>query len=62
MKTGTSVDYAVRRTKTHLHRFQRLADMAEFGQYDHEYMRAITERDSLFPDMDYRIFSKRPVV
>src|SRR5581483_10941355 len=29
MKTGTSVDYAVRRFKTHIHRFDRLANMIE---------------------------------
>jgi 1,4-alpha-glucan branching enzyme len=62
MKTGTSVEYAVRRTKTHLHRFQRCADMAESGYIDQNYLRAITERDSLFPDMDYRIFRRGPWV
>lgn len=60
MKTATSVEYAVRRTKTHLHRFNRLAQMAETGEFDHQYLQAITARDSLFPDMDYRIFQRRP--
>jgi 1,4-alpha-glucan branching enzyme len=62
MKTGTSVEYAVRRTKTHLYRFNRILDMVESGHYDQDYLRAINERDSLFPDMDYRIFSMRPLV
>jgi 1,4-alpha-glucan branching enzyme len=62
MKTGTSVEYAVRRFKTHLHRFGRLAGMAESGGYDEGYLRAVTARDSLFPDMDYRIFQARPFV
>jgi 1,4-alpha-glucan branching enzyme len=60
MKTGTSVDYAVRRFKTHLHRFHRLTGMAESGHYDEGYLREISARDSLFPDMDYRIFQARP--
>ncbi len=60
MKTGTSVDYAVRRFKTHLHRFHRLTGMAESGHYDEGYLREIGARDSLFPDMDYRIFQTRP--
>ncbi|MEK7796565.1 MAG: 1,4-alpha-glucan branching protein domain-containing protein [Pseudomonadota bacterium] len=60
MKTGTSVEYAVRRFKTHLHRFNRLAEMAESGRYDESYLREVTARDSLFPDMDYRIFQNRP--
>ena len=48
MKTGTSVDYAVKRFKTHLHRFNRLAEMAESGGYDENYLREVTARDSLF--------------
>jgi 1,4-alpha-glucan branching enzyme len=60
MKTGTSVDYAVKRFKTHLHRFQRCADMAEHGRFDEHYLHEITARDSLFPDMDYRIFQTAP--
>jgi 1,4-alpha-glucan branching enzyme len=60
MKTGTSVEYAVRRFKTHIHRFHRLATMAETGGYDENYLREIAARDSLFPDMDYRIFQARP--
>ena len=59
MKTGTSVDYAVRRFKTHLHRFHRIAGMAESGGYDENYLREVSARDSLFPDMDYRIFQAR---
>ncbi|TAM47421.1 MAG: DUF1957 domain-containing protein [Gammaproteobacteria bacterium] len=62
MKTGTSVDYAVKRFKTHIHRFDRCAAMAESGGYDEGYLREITERDSLFPDMDYRIFQLRPYI
>ncbi len=60
MKTGTSADYAVRRFKTHIHRLYRLADMAQRDQYDEHYLQQITARDSLFPDMDYRIFQRRP--
>ncbi len=60
MKTSTTVDYAVRRFKTHIHRFDRLADMVEHNAFDENYLREITARDSLFPDMDYRIFQARP--
>ncbi len=60
MKTGTSVDYAERRFKTHLHRFHRCAGMLESGNYDQHYLNEIATRDSLFPDMDYRIFQNRP--
>jgi len=60
MKTGTSVQYAVRRFKTHIHRFSRIAGMVESGHYDENYLREVAARDSLFPDMDYRIFQTRP--
>lgn len=61
MKTGTSVEYAVRRFKTHIHRFDRLATMVENNHYDEPYLREVTARDSLFPDMDYRVFQTRPI-
>jgi 1,4-alpha-glucan branching enzyme len=54
------VEYAIRRFKTHLHRFGRLASMIDSGHFDENYLREITTRDSLFPDMDYRIFQTRP--
>lgn len=60
MKTGTSVEYAVRRFKTHIHRFDRIAGMAESGWYDEGYLREVTSRDSLFPDIDYRMFQGKP--
>jgi 1,4-alpha-glucan branching enzyme len=60
MKTGTSVEYAVRRFKAHIHRFQRLVEMVEHNRYDERYLSAVSTRDSLFPDMDYRIFQKQP--
>ncbi len=60
MKAGTSVDYAVRRFKTHLHRFHRCVQMVERGEYDEAYLREIAARDNLFPDMDYRVFQARP--
>jgi len=62
MKTQTSVDYAVKRFKTHIHRFHRCVQMVTSGHYDVSYLKAVTERDSLFPDMDYRIFQLRPCI
>ena len=48
--------------KPHTPRFNRLAGMVESGHYDENYLREVTARDSLFPDMDYRIFQNRPCV
>jgi len=44
------------------HRFDHFAAMAENGRCDENYLRAVAERDSLFPDMDYRVFQARPVL
>ena len=60
MTQPTAVDYAVKRFKTHLHRFDRFAGMLERHLYDEHYLREVTTRDSLFPDMDYRIFQNKP--
>ena len=62
MKTGTSVEYAVRRFTTHLHRFDRCAGMAESGGYDEGYLREITGRDSLFPGHGLPDIQNRPWV
>ncbi len=56
MKSGTTVDYAVRRFKTHIHRFHRLGDMTERLRVDEHYLREVANRDNAFPDIDYRIF------
>jgi hypothetical protein len=34
--------------------------MAEHGTFDEHYLHEITARDSLFPDIDYRIFQAAP--
>lgn len=60
MKTGTALDYATKRFKTHIHRFQRIAQMAESSRIDERYLHEASTRDNLFPDMDYRIFRTAP--
>jgi 1,4-alpha-glucan branching enzyme len=60
MKTGASVEYAVRRFKTHVHWFDRIAKMVEHNWYDEGYLREVTAWDRLFPDIDYRMFQTRP--
>ncbi len=58
MNAGTTVDYAVRRFKTHIHRFHRCADMASQECCDGRYLSEIAARDNLFPDIDYRVFQE----
>ncbi|MBJ6764279.1 DUF1957 domain-containing protein [Myxococcaceae bacterium JPH2] len=59
MKTGTMVDYAVRRTQEHLLRFLRLHDQVRSGAIDEGWLAHVEGRDNLFPELDYRVY--RPV-
>ena len=43
-----------------IHRFNRLANMIEADRPDENYLCLVAARDNLFPDMDYRIFQRRP--
>ncbi len=57
MKTGTMVEYAVKRTKDHLSRFARLADQLESGEVDYEWLSQIEYKDNIFPDINFRVYS-----
>ena len=57
MKTGTMVEYAVKRTKDHLHRFTRLYEQLLSGNLDFEWLKDIEDKDNIFPNLNYRNFS-----
>ena len=59
MKTGTMVDYAIRRTKEHVLRFTRLHDQLRARQIDREWLAFVEERDNLFPEIDFRVYAPR---
>ncbi|PTL78276.1 glycoside hydrolase family 57 protein [Vitiosangium sp. GDMCC 1.1324] len=56
MKTGTMVDYAVRRTKEHILRFLRLHDQIRDGSIDEGWLTHVEGKDNLFPEIDYRVY------
>lgn len=56
MKTGTMVDYAVRRTKEHVLRFLRLHDQVRGGNIDEAWLSLVESRNNLFPEIDYRVY------
>ncbi|MBC7196541.1 MAG: DUF1957 domain-containing protein, partial [Deferribacterales bacterium] len=58
MTTGTAIEYAVRRTKEHIHNFLRIHSMLESGDIDIEYVSALEFKDSIFSDLDLRKFYK----
>ena len=56
MKTGTMVDYAVRRTKEHVLRFLRLHDQVRGGNIDEPWLSHVESRNNIFPEIDYRVY------
>lgn len=56
MKTGTVVEYAHERTKTHVDNFLKLSHQITEGQIDEGWLARIEARNNLFPTLDYRIY------
>jgi 1,4-alpha-glucan branching enzyme len=56
MRTGTARDYAARRTKDHLLRFNRLHEGLAAGRADTDFLAACRERDNIFPDLEWRYY------
>jgi 1,4-alpha-glucan branching enzyme len=54
--TGTAVEYAMQRTKEHIHNFLRLREMAESNNQDFGFLEKTEKKNSIFPDMDYHIY------
>jgi 1,4-alpha-glucan branching enzyme len=57
MKTGTMVQYAVKRTKDHVTRFNALYEMITRGRVDRGFLEDLEYRDNIFPDIDYRAYA-----
>ncbi|HOP73558.1 MAG TPA: DUF1957 domain-containing protein [Bacillota bacterium] len=57
MKTGTMVEYAVRRTKVHIHRFNELYDQIKYNRIDPNYLSELEWKDNIFPDLNYAIYN-----
>ncbi len=57
MKTNTTVEYAIRRTRTHLANFNALHDSLAAGTVDDEVLAALEQKSRLFPEIDYRVFA-----
>lgn len=60
MKTGTSVPYAVKRTNDHISRFTRLYEEILSDRVNELFLKEIEEKDNLFPEVDYRIYTGQP--
>lgn len=54
MKTGTVVNYAVKRTKEHILRFTKLYEEIKANRIAESWLVDIEGKDNLFPEIDYR--------
>ncbi len=58
LKTGTAMGYASARVKAHVARFRRLDDALLTGAYDEAWLADLERRDNIFPEIDYRLYSR----
>ncbi|MEQ8820595.1 MAG: DUF1957 domain-containing protein [Sumerlaeia bacterium] len=56
MKTGTTVRYAVKRTKEHLNYFIALVEMVERGDIVESTLADLEHRDNIFPEVSWRVY------
>ena len=56
MKTGTMVPYAVRRTRSHLLRFDKLFEDVNAEKVDSGWLSQIEAMDNIFPNINYRVY------
>ncbi|MBI2974086.1 MAG: DUF1957 domain-containing protein [Deltaproteobacteria bacterium] len=57
MNSGTMVEYAVKRTKEHIWRFNKLYEDIKNLRLDMSFLAELEWKDNIFPNMDYRIYS-----
>lgn len=56
MRTGTMVPYAVRRTRSHLMRFNKLYEDIKIGKVDSGWLEKVEMMDNIFPNINYRVY------
>ncbi|GIU81524.1 MAG: DUF1957 domain-containing protein [Acidobacteria bacterium] len=53
---GTTVEYASRRFRSHIHRFNLLASALEKNEIDERILSEIESRDNIFQEIDYKVY------
>ena len=57
MKSGTMVNYAIRRTKEHIANFLRLYDDIQNNAIDENFVAFLESYNTIFPDIDYSVYA-----
>jgi 1,4-alpha-glucan branching enzyme len=58
LKTGTTVEYASQRIDGHVSHFFELVEALTHGKVELDVLKKMEEEDKIFPDLDYRIYSR----
>jgi 1,4-alpha-glucan branching enzyme len=58
MKIGTTVPYAEKRIREHIHNFNRIYDLVMANRIDQEWLVGLERRNNIFSDIDYRLFGR----
>ncbi len=56
MKTGSHVQYAVERFRSHTENFTNLYEDLKGGNLDEEYIRRLEGKNNIFPDIDFTVY------
>jgi len=56
IKTGTMVDYAVKRFKQHIHNFNGLYEDIKWNKINPAWVGELERKNNIFPDIDYKLF------
>jgi 1,4-alpha-glucan branching enzyme len=56
MKTGSHVQYAVERFRSHTDNFTNLYEDMKSGNLDEEYIRRLEGKNNIFPDIDFTVY------
>jgi len=54
--TGTAIEYAMQRTKEHIHNFLRLRDMVDNRDIDLDFLTNAENKNSIFKEIDFRLY------
>jgi 1,4-alpha-glucan branching enzyme len=54
--TATSVQYAIKRFRDHIHRFTRLYEMISKNEIDEVWLVETESRDTIFQEIDYSVY------
>lgn len=57
LKTGTTVEYALREIDAHLDNFSILTEQLRSGQIDEEFLVEIESKNNIFPRLDWRVWA-----